>query len=203
MTRLILCRHGETDWNVEGRYQGQDDPPLNGQGVAQARQLAEELRDVGLEVLYSSPLRRALQTAEVVATTLGLPLNVDRRLMEIHQGDWQGRLRAEIAARYPALFRRWQSEPWAVTPPGGENLARVQSRVYAALDEILTCHPDDCVGLVTHRIPIALIKVRYQGLEPDVVRTIQLPNTYWEEIPLMKDQQIASRHPANENVESI
>jgi phosphoserine phosphatase len=203
MTRLILCRHGETDWNVAGRYQGQDDPPLNERGLAQARQLAEELRDVGLKVLYSSPLRRALHTAETVATTLRLELNVDRRLMEIHQGDWQGRLRAEIAASYPALFRRWQSEPWAVTPPGGENLIQVQSRVYAALDEILTCHPGDCVGLVTHRIPIALIKMRYQGLEPDVVRTIQLPNTYWEEIPLVRDQQIAGPPLANEKVESI
>lgn len=186
MTRLILIRHGETDWNVEGRYQGQADPPLNARGLAQARELAEALRGVTLDVLYSSPLRRALQTAQILATGLGLPLHVEPRLMEIHQGDWQGRLRAEISARYPDLFRRWETEPWEVTPPGGEHLTHVQGRVDAALDDILARHEGQHVGLVIHRIPIALIKMRYQGLDLDVVRTLQLPNTYWEEICLPK-----------------
>jgi probable phosphoglycerate mutase len=181
-TTLVLIRHGETDWNVEGRYQGQADPPLNARGLAQAHELAAKLRDVGLDVLYTSPLRRALQTARVVADALGLRLHVEPRLMEIHQGDWQGRLRDEIAARYPELFRRWLTEPWSVTPPGGESLSQVQARVYAALDDILARHPGQRIGLVTHRIPIALIKVRYQGLDRDAIRTLELPNTYWEEI---------------------
>jgi broad specificity phosphatase PhoE len=184
MTRLILIRHGETDWNVEGRYQGQADPPLNARGLAQARELAEALRGVTLDVLYSSPLRRALQTAQILAAGLRLPLHVEPRLMEIHQGDWQGRLRAEISARYPDLFRRWETEPWEVTPPGGEHLTHVQDRVYAALDDILARYQGQHIGLVIHRIPIALIKMRYQGLDRDVVRTLQLPNTYWEEIDL-------------------
>lgn len=182
MARLILIRHGETDWNVEGRYQGQADPPLNEQGLAQARVLAIELRCVGLEVLYASPLSRARQTARILAETLGLPLQVEPRLMEIHQGEWQERLVDDIAAEYPDLFHRWQTEPWTVTLPGGESLAHVQARVYAALDDILAQNRGRYVGLIAHRIPITLIKVRYQGLDPDVVRTLQLPNTYWEEI---------------------
>lgn len=182
MTRLILIRHGETDWNVEGRYQGQADPPLNDRGKAQARRLAEELEGIGLEVLYASPLRRALHTAQTIAERLDLPLHIEPRLMEIHLGRWQGLLWTEIAARYPDLFRRWQTEPWEVTPPGGESLAQVQARVYAAVDDILARHPGRCVGLVTHRLPIALLKIRYQGLDRDAVRTLELPNTYWEEI---------------------
>ncbi len=181
-TRLILIRHGETDWNVEGRYQGQADPPLNARGLEQARKLAAELSEVGIEIIYSSPLRRAWQTAEVIARALGVPLHPEPRLMEIHQGDWEGRLRAEIAARYPDLFRRWLSEPWEVTPPGGEHLRDVQRRVYAAVDDILARHRGQTVALVTHRIPIALLKVRFQGLDRDAVRTLELPNTYWEEI---------------------
>jgi broad specificity phosphatase PhoE len=184
VTRLVLIRHGETDWNVEGRYQGQADPPLNAQGIAQAHHLAGELYGVGLDVLYASPLLRARQTARVLAEALGLPLHFEPRLMEIHLGDWQDRLPADIAARYPDLFRRWQSGPWAVTPPGGESLAQVQERVYAAADEILARRQGRCVGLVIHHIPIILLKVRYQGLDPDAVRTLQLPNTYWEEIDL-------------------
>lgn len=182
MTALILIRHGETDWNVEGRYQGQADPPLNASGRHQACMLAKELRGVRLDVMYTSPLRRAAETAEIVAAALNLPLHAEPRLMEIHQGDWQTRLRSDIQALYPDLFRRWETEPWQVTPPGGERLSQVQARVEAALDEILTRHPDGRVGLVIHRMPIALIKMRYQGLDPDIVRSIHLPNIFWEEI---------------------
>ncbi len=181
-TRLILIRHGETDWNVEGRYQGQADPPLNARGREQARKLARELAEVGIDVIYSSPLRRAWETAEIIARALGVPLHPEPRLMEIHQGHWQGRLRSEIAAKYPELFQRWLTEPWEVSPPGGEHLREVQRRVYAAVDEILQRHPGQTVALVTHRIPIALLKVRYQGLDKNAVRTLSLPNTYWEEI---------------------
>ena len=184
MTELILIRHGETDWNVEGRYQGQADPPLNRAGLDQARLLAKELRDVHLDVLYASPLRRALQTAQILADSLKVPLHLEPRLMEIHQGDWQGRLRAEISALYPELFRRWETEPWQVTPPGGEHLSHVQARVDRAVSDMLARYRGKRIGVVAHRIPIALIKVRYQGLDPDVVRTLQLPNTYWETITI-------------------
>jgi probable phosphoglycerate mutase len=183
-TRLILIRHGETDWNVEGRYQGQADPPLNQQGLAQAHQLTQKLQSAGLDMLYSSPLRRALETAQILAEALNIPLHTDSRLMEIHQGEWQTLLYTEIAARYPEVFHRWQTEPWTVTIPGGENIAQVQKRVYAAVDEILARHDGQCVGVVAHRLPIALLKIRYQGLDPGVVRTLELPNTYWEEIKI-------------------
>ena len=182
MTRLYLIRHGETEWNLIGRYQGQADPPLNERGLDQSRALAEKLSGVGLDILYTSPLRRAAQTAEIVAERLGIRVMEDDRLMEIHQGDWQRRLRSEIENLYPDLFRRWETEPWEVTPPSGEHLRDVQQRVYAAVEDILSRHPEERVGIVAHRIPIALIKVRYQGMDPDIVRTLHLPNTYVEAI---------------------
>jgi broad specificity phosphatase PhoE len=181
MIALILIRHGETEWNIIGRYQGQADPPLNPRGRQQSAELAEKLTEARLDMLYTSPLRRALETAEIVAERLNIPVYQDARLQEIHQGDWQTRLRSEIEGLYPELFQRWESEPWQVTPPGGEHLCQVQARVYAAVDEILTRHPGKRVGLVAHRIPIALLKMRYQNLDPDVVRSLHLPNTYFEE----------------------
>lgn len=184
MNRIFLIRHGETDWNVIGRYQGQADPPLNQPGWDQANVLAEKLLNEHLDVLYSSPLLRASQTARVITGRLQIPLRLDPRLMEIHQGDWQGRLRAEIENLYPDLFRRWESEPWEVSPPNGERLIQVQERVYRAVDEILEHHPDDRIGIVSHRIPIALIKLRYQSLDQDIVRTMHLPNTHYEEVLL-------------------
>lgn len=184
MTTLLLIRHGETDWNIEGRYQGQADPPLNEKGVAQAHTLVEEMAEIPIDVFYSSPLRRALETAEILADSLNVPLHRELRLMEIHQGDWQTRLRSEIENLYPDLFLHWESKPWEVTPPGGETLTHVQERVYAAVDDITSRHKDSSIGLVTHRVPIALLKIRYQGLDPDVVRTIKLKNVFWEVIPL-------------------
>lgn len=182
MTCLFLIRHGETDWNVEGRYQGQADPPLNERGLLQARELAERLDSIGLDILYTSPLQRAKQTAQVLADRLKIPYFEEQRLMEIHQGDWQTRLRGEIERIYPELFLRWETDPWVATPPGGEHLAQVQERVTVAITEILARHPKQRVGIVAHRIPIALLKVHYQGMDPDIVRTLRLPNAYFEEI---------------------
>jgi broad specificity phosphatase PhoE len=180
--RLVLIRHGETDWNVEGRYQGQADPPLNARGLAQAGELAEKLAGSGLDLIYTSPLLRAAQTAEIIARRLGIPIHPELRLMEIHQGDWQTRLRAEIESLYPELFRLWQSDPWKVSPPQGERLSEVQARVDAAIDQIIARHPGMRVGIVTHRIPFGLIKLRFQDIAKDDMRRLHLPNTYFEEI---------------------
>lgn len=184
MPTIIIIRHGETDWNVEGRYQGQADPSLNQRGFKQAHKLAGELTNSDLELIYTSPLQRSFQTAQIIADHLHIPLYTDARLSEINQGEWQTRLRAEIEGLYPDLFQRWETEPWEVTPPNGEHLTEVQARVYAAIDDIIDQHPDQRIGLVTHRIPIAMIKIRYQSLDPDVIRTMHLPNIYTEEIQI-------------------
>lgn len=191
MTKLILIRHGETEWNVLGKYQGQADPPLNETGRRQAFDLAEKLNTANLNSIVSSTLKRAVQTAEILATHLNLPLMFDERLVEIHQGDWQTRLRSEIESLYPGLFRRWMTTPWEVTPPGGENLKQVQARVEAAVEDILCRYPDQIIGIVTHRIPIALIKLRFQDFDPDIVRTLHLPNAYFEEISARCSQEVA------------
>ena len=182
MTSIYLIRHGETDWNIEGRYQGQADPPLNQRGIEQAEKLCEQLKGEDLELVFTSPLLRAKQTAAILTDQLLIPLKDDPRLMEIHQGEWQTRLRAEIQASYQDVFHEWETNPWEVTPPGGENLSQVQERVNASIADITNLHPNQRVGIVTHRIPIALIKVRYQNLDPDIVRSIHLPNIFWEEI---------------------
>jgi broad specificity phosphatase PhoE len=184
MPSIILIRHGETDWNIKGRYQGQADPPLNSQGLLQAQNLVQELIVSPPDILYTSPLLRTRQTADILNNSLHIQVVDEPRLMEIHQGDWQTRLRSEIETLYPELFSKWETDPWKVTPPGGEHLSEVQSRVYSAIDEITSNESRKKIGLVTHRIPIALIKVRYQNMDPDIVRTIHLPNAYWEEISI-------------------
>ncbi len=194
-TRLLLIRHGETDWNVEGRYQGQEDPPLNRCGREQARLLADALSGEPLHVLYGSPLKRARETAQIVQDKLTIPLHDEPRLMEIHLGDWGSRLATEVAARDAERYLRWESDPWSVTPPGGENLFQVRERVYAAVDEIVPRHVGQSIGLVAHRIPLALLKIRYQDIDPSLVRKLYLPNAGWEEVVLDARVETGRRQP--------
>ena len=99
MTTILIARHGETDWNREGRYQGHADPPLNATGRAQAGQLAETLTGARLEAVYSSDLRRAAETGTIVGERLGLPVNKEPGLREIDVGTWQGLTQAQIDGR--------------------------------------------------------------------------------------------------------
>ena len=182
MTTLYLIRHGETDWNAEGRLQGQADPPLNVNGVVQARRGAQKLRGSRIRRLYASSLQRAAMTAQIISAALGIPYATDPRFMEIDQGDWEGRLRAEIEVQDPERHRLWHSRPWKTSPPNGERLEQVRDRVYAGIDELIARHPDETFGLVTHRTPIAMLKMRWQGLARNEVRSLDLPNTYIEAV---------------------
>ncbi len=195
MTILLLIRHGETDWNVEGRYQGQADPPLNARGLSQAYALAAKLQKKGPKpaVVYASPLRRAWQTAVIVAQAVDVPLKAEPRLKEIHLGAWEGVLATEIAHRWPELFHAWEVAPWKIRPPGGETIAEVQQRVYAAVDDILARHPGQTVAVVAHRLPIALIKIRYQNYDPEEVRRIPVPNAQYEILKVPSPSAFSAR----------
>ena len=152
MTTILLARHGETDWNREGRFQGHADPPLNATGHAQAAELAAELKDVELAAVYSSPLRRALETAQRVAAEHGLePVAVDA-LREVDVGSWQGLTRPEIETRYPEQFARWldYDQGWE----DGESYEEMGRRAVAALLELAAAHAGERVLAVTHGGPI-------------------------------------------------
>lgn len=135
MVRIILIRHGETTWNIEGRYQGQEDTPLSPRGLEQGQLLAQGLKDVPLDVCISSPLQRSYQTCKFCADLHQLPVATDARLTEINHGDWEGVLAPDIAARYPQEFEQWHTAPHLVQMPGkgGECLEDVCRRVRAAI----------------------------------------------------------------------
>jgi broad specificity phosphatase PhoE len=152
VTTILLARHGETDWNREGRFQGHADPPLNATGRAQAAELAAELEAVGLAAVYSSPLRRALETAQAVAAEHGLdPVAVDA-LREVDVGSWQGLTRVEIETQFPEQFARWldYDQGWE----DGESYEGMGRRAVAALLELAVAHEDERILAVTHGGPI-------------------------------------------------
>lgn len=161
---LILVRHGQTDWNVEGRYQGQTHNPLNEVGRQQAREAAAALRSLHIERIYSSDLLRALQTAHIIADLLNVPFTRDARLREIHQGKWQGMLYTDIERDFSQELRQFREHPLKCSPPEGETLAAVTERFFEALDEIAAAHSQGNVVVVTHKLPIALVCCHSEGI---------------------------------------
>lgn len=131
--RILLARHGETEWNRDGRYQGQEDIPLSEVGEKQARRLGERLRDVRIERAICSPLTRAYHTAQFALGEARSPmLMLDNGLMEIAHGSWEGKLAAEIEAEDGERFRAWRETPDKVKMPGGESLKQVLDRAWPA-----------------------------------------------------------------------
>jgi probable phosphoglycerate mutase len=149
-TRILLVRHGETDWNATGRLQGQSDTPLNATGHEQARRAAQRLACEPLRALYSSDLARALQTATIIGQTLGLTVLTSPRLRERQYGAWEGLTAAEIQARYPEQFAVWRSRSLDFAPPQGETRTQLLTRALAELNTIARRHVGEMAVVVTH-----------------------------------------------------
>lgn len=163
-TVLVFIRHGETDWNREARWQGQADVPLNPSGREQAKRMAEELsRRMRVDVIYSSDLSRAHDTALALAGATGAPVHLDPRLREVDQGEWQGKRVLDIREQYADLFARRLADPWLVAPPGGESAAQVAERMKAALHQIVARHPGQVIAIVSHGFVLAVARVLAAG----------------------------------------
>jgi probable phosphoglycerate mutase len=186
--RIVLIRPGETDWNQAGRWQGWVNIPLNDLGLRQARALANYVRNIGMGALYTSDLKRALQTAECLAEPLGFKPMPEQRLRERSIGLWQGLTRAEMQAWYPGDYAQMLADPDGFRVPGGESRSDVRARVTAAVNDILANDPNETVGILSHT---TAIKVLLEGLIPgynplDVdldntsVTTIRRKDAGWE-----------------------
>ena len=149
-TRLYLIRHGETDWNVEGRYQGQIDSTLSARGRAQTERLAEALAAVPFRAVYSSPLSRSRETAQVVAAAHGLAVVPVDGLREVGMGEWEGLTEQEISERFGPVLTARRQDPERVTPGGGESLVALQARGLETVREIVARHPGETVAVVAH-----------------------------------------------------
>jgi alpha-ribazole phosphatase/probable phosphoglycerate mutase len=148
--RILLARHGETVFNVEGRWQGQSDSPLSERGLAQARELGRALAEDSIAVVYSSDLGRAMATAREVAEPHGLTAQGEARLREVHVGGWTGLNGAEIDAKYPGQRKIWSSAPANLHLPDGETLHQVQDRALAFFAERMPHHADQTIVVIGH-----------------------------------------------------
>jgi len=164
MTTLWLVRHGQTDWNIEGRYQGLSDVPLNVTGIDQAENAAQELSNHQFDAIFSSNLERAYHTAQIISEKIHLPIQVDPRLSEISLGEWEGVLFDEVMALHKDGIEERNRNPLYARPPGGECLAEVAERMQAALEDIFDAYPDGQVVIVSHGLALATLLCLSSGL---------------------------------------
>jgi broad specificity phosphatase PhoE len=162
VTTIFLARHGESDWNVEKRFQGHRDRPLTERGREQAHALADLVGAEKINAVYTSPLSRARETAEIVAARVGLKVVALPELREVDTGSWSGLSRADVEARFPEGFAHWRSggSAWE----NGESYDEMAERVIGALRKIAEDHPDGRVLVVSHGGPIRAIHAAAEGL---------------------------------------
>lgn len=171
MTTILLARHGESDWNRDQRWQGHADRPLTELGRRQARELAERLAHTDLDAVYSSDLRRAQETAEIVGRTHGLDVKTMPALREVDVGSWSGLTRAEAEQRYPEGYLRWLAgeEGW----DDGETYDELGARVVGAVREIAADHPGERVLVLAHGGSIRAVHAAALGVDVHTYRRLQ------------------------------
>jgi len=164
MTRILLIRHGDTDWNVEEIFRGRADIELNETGIKQAELLAKYLEDVSLEAVYTSPLKRALKTAEIIAGPHNADVTPSQELIDFDYGEWQGLSHDTVKDNYKTLYEKWLKKPHLVRIPKGESLDDVKERVVGLVDRVIARY-DGTVALVSHRVILKVIICALLGLD--------------------------------------
>jgi broad specificity phosphatase PhoE len=151
MIEIILARHGETEWNASEIFRGRADVALNENGLRQAELLGEYLGGGKINFIYSSPLQRAVKTAEAIARTQSIDVNIVPNLIDIDCGEWQGLSLREVKDKYPEIYQDWLDTPEQVRIPGGESLEDVRSRVVPFVENTVMKCGEGRVVLVSHR----------------------------------------------------
>jgi broad specificity phosphatase PhoE len=173
---LILVRHGQTDWNIGGRYMGWRDEGLNEEGLRQAGMLARRLGRWPISAVFCSPLKRAVSTAEAIAGCHSLRVQTVEELGEMRIGDWEGMYAGDIAARYPELWKTWRMNPGDFRMPGGESLGEVRERAVRAFNRMMDGAEGRMVVAVTHDVVVRLLAAYCLGVSADIYRRLEVGN---------------------------
>jgi broad specificity phosphatase PhoE len=164
-TRLYLVRHGETDLNRDRRFRGMSDAPLNEQGRLESRGAARLLSGLGVSAVHTSPVRRAVETAEIIAGELGANVVINEGFIDIDYGEWQGLTVEEVQEKFGGTLDAWLSDPGGFTFPGGESMLDVRSRLEPALLGIVRDNPGGSVAAVSHLAVLKVCFILMMGVE--------------------------------------
>lgn len=175
-TRILLLRHGETDWNAEHRMQGRSDIPLNERGRKQASFAAAFLADRTIDAVYASPLSRAAETAEIAKGKRNLPVIPEKGILEIDLGKWDGCTPEDMDEKFPGRYDIWRQSPDRAIPEGGETFRQVQERAVGAIERIAGENRGRTVLLVSHMGCITSALIRFSGKSLDTLWQIPIAN---------------------------
>ena len=190
--RLIIVRHGESEWNRIGRYQGQHDAPLSDLGLRQAEALALRLCDEPFDAIFTSSLQRAAKTAEAIARYhRDTPFEHSDALLEIHHGDWQGLMADEVIERYGVGLREWREHPTRAQMPNGESFSNILKRVLDFKERLCAEYGDRNVLVSTHDVVVKILVADALGMNMDRINRIWVTNAsisvieYGNELPYL------------------
>ncbi|MFQ6122404.1 MAG: histidine phosphatase family protein [Dehalococcoidales bacterium] len=193
MTEIILVRHGETEWNVANIFRGRTDVGLNETGLRQAKLLAEYLSNVKIEAVYSSPLKRALKTAEIIASHHKLDVDIAPDLTDFNFGKWQGLYQQEVKDKYKELYAEWINHPEQVKMPDGESLDDVRKRAVPLVAKVIAKYGGTVV-LISHRVVNKVLICALLGLDNSHFWNIKLDTCGITTFTYEKERFILTKH---------
>ena len=193
LTRLYLLRHGETDWNQKSIFQGQTDIDLNKNGRDEAKKAADLFQEIALDQIYSSDLKRAKNTAQIIARKKNLKVRENKQLQEIGFGDWEGLSFVEIKNQYPAQAASWQQDPIHNSPPAGEKLLDFKARIKNSFAEIINKEQGNKILVVTHGGVIKVYLTEILSLKVEKFWQFQIDNCSLTELKIYDQDIILSK----------
>ncbi|MBX0329030.1 histidine phosphatase family protein [Oscillochloris sp. ZM17-4] len=190
--RMIIVRHGESEWNRIHRYQGQADSALSELGLRQAEALGERLKNEQIDYIYSSRLQRAARTAQAIAAHhSATPFEYADELLEISHGEWEGKFIDEITARYSEGLREWREHPTRSQMPGGESFSNVLKRTMDFQERAFAKHRDETILVSTHDVIVKILVADSLGMDMDRINRIWVTNAsisvieYGDDLPYL------------------
>jgi probable phosphoglycerate mutase len=203
--KIFVIRHAESQWNVIGKYQGILNPDLTELGIKQAKALAKALKNKGIKIIFTSPLKRTKKTAEILAEELGVPLYEDERIIEIDHGVWSGLKIEEVQQKFPEMYETWLKTPWNVKFPRGESLEEVYKRVKDFLNFLKEEHGNENIAIVSHTVPIRTLYCAFLELPLNYFWSFGCDNAsysilLWEENKRMIFKLNITSHLEEENL---
>ena len=175
-TTILLVRHGQTNSNIDGYYMGWSNEDLDQEGYAQVRKLSARLSDTAISAIYSSPLKRAYNTALPVAEPHQLKTEVVQDLIEMQLGDWQSLHIDEIARGWPEVWKQWRTDPTDVVVPGGESFQQVVERVIRTFEKIAAANAGKTVAIVSHEVVVKVAAIYALGAPTSIYRRFDVFN---------------------------
>ncbi len=191
--RLLLVRHGQTPFNRDLKLQGKTNEGLTSLGIRQATALAQALRSESPAAVYSSPLKRSLETDGLIASAHNITAKINSGLAEMDIGLLDGLTYKEISEKFPEFVRLWESDPTKAVPPSGETISRLQTRCWAAINGIVKVHPEGTVIIVSHSFSIASIVCKAIKMPLSSFKSLRIDLGSISELSIYDDAAILSR----------